>query len=144
MKKEIVTAVLLGLVIGTLIVGGIWTANRALQNQQSSLLSADTPPKPQSFEDKTPTNGILLSILSPKDLTLTPKNISIDGKTSPNTHIVIQTETDALYLKSDSDGTFTQEVNLSAGSNDLTVTAITDTGETSSKTITVVYSTTTI
>lgn len=141
MKKEFIIAIFTGLLIGGVLVGGILTANQALQNKSNSLLSANaTPTQPTTADNEK--NEIPLNLVAPQDLLLTKiGKVSIEGKTLANIHIVIQSETDTFYLKSDDQGTFSQDVPLSPGSNDLTVTALTDTGESATKTVSVVYST---
>lgn len=144
MKKEFIIAISAGLLIGGILVGGILTANQALQNNSNSLVSANATPSQPTAKDNEK-GEIPLNLVAPQDLLLTKTGkTSIEGKTLANTHILIQSETDTFYLKSDDQGTFSQEVSLSSGSNDLTVTALTDTGESSTKTVSVVYSTATI
>lgn len=145
MRKEVAVAIILGLVVGTLLVGGIWTANQALQGGSNHLLSANSIPPSPTPNLSGDADNIPLSVLSPKDLALTKDaKITLEGRTLPHAHVVIQTETDTLYQKSDDQGAFSQDIFLSSGSNDLTVTSLTDTGDYASRTITVVYSTASI
>lgn len=144
MKKEVLFAIFLGLIVGALLVGGIWTASQALHSSAGSLISAgSSSPSPSPLDRDG--QSVPLVIFSPKDLLLSKESkLIVEGKTYPATHVIFQTETDTLYLKSDGQGTFSQEITLSPGSNDLTVTALTDTGDTTSRTVSVVYSTATL
>lgn len=133
-------AIVLGLVVGILLVGGIWTANQALQNRPAPLISAEASATPTTTEQ--PTGTLPLSVVSPVDLSLLSSTSAVvEGKTLPNTHLVIQTEINTYYLRSDAQGTFSQSVNLTTGSNDIVVTALNEAGESAQKTVTVVYST---
>ena len=142
MKKEVIIAIALGLFVGALLFGGIWTANQALQGSTPSLLSANAT-SPTNLPPESQNNqGPPLNVITPKDFTLTKSaKISLTGKTLPNTNIIIQTENGAVYQKSDDQGTFSQDVSLNLGSNDLSVTTVADSGDTSTQTVTVVYST---
>lgn len=144
MKKEVLVAIFLGSLVGALLVGGIWTANNALKNKPSSLISAEPTSSagPAGVTAEQTDSAIPLVLVSPLDLSLvTTSTASVEGKTLPNTSLIIQTETDTYFIRTGPDGTFSKDVGLTSGSNDLTVTAVGDNGEKTQKTVTVVYST---
>jgi hypothetical protein len=144
MSKETVIAILLGLGVGILLVGGIYTAKKALETKQTSMISANTRPSLLTVTTGNPnqSGGPPLSLLRPLDLTLTAQNkISVEGKTDSTAFIVLQTEMTTDVFQPDNGGKFSQDILLSGGSNDITVSAVGTGGQITSKTVTVVYST---
>lgn len=144
MKKEVFAAIILGCLVGILVVGGVWTANNALKNRPSSLISAEPTSDIGPSENPAGLAGsaIPLVLVSPQDLSLlTTSTVQVEGKTQPSTNLIIQTETNTYFVRSGPDGTFSKEVGLTSGSNDVTVTAVVDSGEMAQKTVAVVYST---
>ena len=137
-----------GSLIGALLVGGIWTANNAIKSQPVSLISAEPVVSsiPEgSSSPSAPTKTLPLTIITPTDLSLVTSNATIvEGKTSAYSNLIIQTESGDYYFRSDSQGTFSKEIKLVSGSNDITISVLSDIGDLVQKTVTVVYSTTAI
>ena len=144
MRKEVIIAVVLGFALGLIITIGIWSANKAMKTQEETTdIDGIQPTVTTSLgnPDSTKT-GLSLAISKPEDETIiNTEKTTVSGTTEPNTQIAIITETGEYILESDEKGIFAQEISLASGTNEIMVTAFTDTGEEISKTINVVYST---
>lgn len=138
MKKEIVLAIVLGFTIGLIITFGIYTAQKALQQQAhppSSKTEQSSPP-PQPL---TSTN---LLISSPQHETISnQETIEIVGTASPQAHIVILTATSEYITQADANGHFTQPIELEGGANTIKIISIDQQNEETTKEISVIFST---
>jgi hypothetical protein len=136
MKKEVVIAVVLGVVVGLIITFGIYTANAALQ-RRARQLTATPSPTPLTNEQKS---SIIL--FSPEDNTLTDKDaLSVSGTTTANSLVVIFVNEQEHVTTADEKGNFSEEVELVGGSNILTIVATDPNGKQEQVQRTVVYST---
>jgi hypothetical protein len=136
MKKEVVIAVVLGVIVGLIITFGIYTANAALQ-KRARQLSATPSPTPLTNDQKS---SIIL--FSPEDNMLTDKDaLSVSGTTTANALVVIFVNDKEHLTTADDKGNFSEEVELTGGSNILTVVATDPSGKQEQVQRTVVYST---
>lgn len=140
MKKEVLTAIAIGLGIGLLLTFGVYYANRYLKeaNQIQSPLS-----EKEKTGAVTPTEILpSLSLTSPIDESISKEiKISVIGITSPSAWVVVLTEKGELTLQADVKGNFETNISLVSGENEIEVKSFGDKGEMVSKTVTVVYST---
>ena len=144
MRKEVLIAIIFGFGLGLIITFGVWSAQKTLNNQgvgstnESESSVAGVTPTPSEL-------SISLVILKPEDESIvnTP-TVTVTGTTEPQAQITIVGEKDEQILETDEDGSFSAEINLVSGTNEITITSFSDKKEAVSKTIGVVYTTSTI
>ena len=118
MRKEIILAIVLGVILGVVIVFGINLANQSANN--TDLPNQTTSPTTQLTPTPTPT----LQITSPLNNSVSfEETITLTGKTMQNAWVALIWEDDETIIKSDETGIFEQEINLVGGENIIKVTA---------------------
>lgn len=138
-RKEITIAIIIGLLVGLVVVGGIIRAR--------SALSGITPPdisigraKPTS----SPTSGQdshFLDLTTPDNQVVYTDSLILEGLTLPNTYIVILGEKSEYIIVPNDIGGFSQEVSLVNGANTIQVTSYQDDGNKEVKTLSIIYTT---
>lgn len=140
MRKEVIVAIVIGFALGLVITFGVWTANRALKERQ-----VVTPPPTGEITPVaqiTPAPSFSLEIISPEDQSLLSQaKISLSGKTQAGSTVVVISEKTEDIVEVAEDGTFTSEVALVGGTNEITVIAFSPEGEEVTKNLYLVYST---
>lgn len=142
MRKELLFAIASGFILGLIIMGGIWTANKAIKNQKGLV----TQNGPEINLTKTqitsaPSTTLFLTILKPDDQSIiNTDKVIISGNTLTNVPVVIIGENSEKITQSDGTGNFDNEISLILGVNEITVTAFSPDGEEISKTVNLVYS----
>lgn len=137
MRKEVLYAIIFGIILGAIILFGIRLANNSVSSLISENESTTTDAPTPSLERKS------FEIISPQNhAVLTDKVITLLGRANPNTPLAITSESDDLLLESSPEGTFSAEINLIAGENTLTVTTLLKDNLTESQTITVIQTNT--
>jgi hypothetical protein len=147
--KEPLLAIAIGFIIGLVITFGIWTANKSLKQVQNGAIPTPTigsnatpepasptpaPSIPTSFEITTPENESITNTSS----------ITLEGTAIPGSTVAIFGGSTEQILITDSKGKFTTEVNLESGYNLFHLTATTQNGTSTTKTLTITYTTTKI
>lgn len=149
MRKELVVAIFLGLIVGLLIVAGIVVARQAFEKHQtgpegtanepspiSTSLSAGsatatpTPPKHSLIIDQPDDNSVVSS-----------SELTISGKTTPKSTIAIVSEKNEYFTSSDEAGLFSQKIELITGVNEIKMAALAPNEKQAEITLTVVYTT---
>jgi hypothetical protein len=132
-KWPIVLVVLVLAVLGLGGAGAFYLVSR-------NSTAVPTPTSMPLATEVVPTTGLTLTLNSPVDNTLAmePK-IMVSGKTSPNTLVVILTESDQNTVESDTMGNFQSEIGLESGINTLTVIAYGENGEEKELSYNIVY-----
>ena len=141
-KKEIVTAIAIGLLISALIAGGILRAKSVLKQHQANQPS----PSPQSeatttaqVQDKNPSQ-LFLKIDSPQNNAVVKENkVTLTGETLPHTYIAIITDSSEYLIVPNEVGQFSQQIKLIKGANLIKVTVYTKDGNKVEKTLNLVY-----
>lgn len=148
MKKEVLLAISIGFALGLVITFGIWTANKSLAS-----IKKNTPkPTPTEMAQNTPSANVsptpaatassALTITSPDDEAFSAKNTTtVSGKTTPGSTVVILYEGNDDVVLADTNGNFTDDIDLITGFNTITVSAFDKNGTESTQTLTVTYST---
>lgn len=138
MRKEVLVAILIGIILGGLVAFGIWRANLAFLPQKEETKTEQTAsPTPKSDASLSS-----LIITQPENGSVVPENkVIIKGAAAPNSTVVILTESSDFVTQADKDGGFEQEVELEGGPNEIAITAYDDSGNETSQTLTLVYST---
>lgn len=140
MKKEVFLAISIGFVLGLIITFGIWTANKSLK--QLPQTTPTPAPTPAASISPTPASAVTLTLSSPEDESLTNvSSVTVSGKTFPNASVAIASESDDQIVTADSSGNFSTTVDLDGGYNTITATAFDQTGNSSSQSVTVTYTT---
>lgn len=134
MKKEILLAVLIGLVFGLIITYGIYRATIAISSPPRNTSPTVTP----SPMEETLSNPNL-TIISPADETvLTERAVTIAGHTLHNSYVVIFVNDEENITTPDEEGNFSIQTTLESGSNIITVHALDEDGRVSKQELTVV------
>ncbi len=139
MKKEVILAIVIGLVMGLFITDGLYLSQRSREEAQTITTT-------QELELEAPTpnpeiNG-KLTIYNPEDEIIIAEQVAqVTGKTNPNAFVVIFVNNDPIILQADETGNFSKEVNLDTLANLIRIHAVDETGEhhTSQRTV-IVYS----
>lgn len=147
MKKELVIAILIGLLIGFGLAAGFWSKTKTssiklgfLQknNQQKNDNITTVTPKPTIEKDKE----VQLKIINPEnEIVHEEEDLTVQGKTNPNATVVVIWEEGEDILVANDDGSFETKITLIGGENKVKVTAYNDNGDKTSQTLTVTYST---
>lgn len=142
MKKEVLIAVIAGLVLGLVITMGIYTANRSLNQQRVKKLMQNTPTPtalPANFNNKT------LNLTSHESFDLVEKSdVTLSGVAWPEAVVALITEAGSQIIRADKEGIFVFETRLIKGFNEITVIASDETGTTQTQNLVITYSTTKI
>lgn len=140
MRKEILLAIVVGVIVGLAITFGIYTVRQQFfQNQTPSAIEES---RLGGTGIPTPTPTSTLNIQQPKqDLLTAQDTVQVVGRALPNSYIVILAVDEEYITTADQDGDFSQEVALEAGGNKLTIIATTSNGEQETVIRNVVYST---
>lgn len=147
MKKEFILAIVIGFVLGLIITLGIWTANKSLKNLPTGTKDSPTPtsaqnaPTPTTSQQPT-SNSMPLDITTPENESITDKSTTtVTGKTKPAAVVTIVYETGEKVISADTQGSFSTDITLESGYNQITVTATDANGVTVQKLLLVTYTT---
>lgn len=134
MRKEIIVALIAGSFLGLVIGFGVWRANSALKSTSSQTSEiSDASPEPKAKFD--------LTIAKPNDLNVIGNNpTTVSGITSSQSWLVVSDEEGDNLVKTETNGTFTKDLTLSGGVNQLLLTALKPTGESVSKSLNLIFS----
>jgi hypothetical protein len=140
MKKEVLFAVVIGLIVGLVITFGMYRAQQAMKGA-STISTGDATPIPATSSNPiSQTDAFPVS--EPKDDSLvSDANIHITGQTFPNATVAVLGENTEVIGAADDKGNFSIPYTLQAGSNILTIRAMSDTHDTQEVIRSVVYST---
>jgi len=142
MKKEVLIAILSGLIIGLIITIGVYTANRSLEKQKAKKAEQTQTPAPSP---PLTNNQKTLDITSHENFDLINQSeITLSGIAWPNAVIALMAEKDNLLVTADEEGVFSFTFNLIKGFNEITVVASDETNTTQTQTLILTYSTTQI
>ncbi|MBI1871977.1 hypothetical protein HYS10_01015 [Candidatus Collierbacteria bacterium] len=120
MRKEVLFAIILGLILGVVIIYGIQIANRSAKELAKTAL---TPTPTQEIQPNTPVQ--LLTITSPQDHSVNfTDTVIITGTTKPNSEIIIINVEEEILTKADSVGLFSAKVKLTGGENIITISSL--------------------
>lgn len=139
MRKEILLAIIVGVIVGLAITFGIYQLRQTLfQNRTVEEIETSR----QQDARPTPTPMSSVSLQQPEQDLLTDENtVQIVGRALPDSYIVILANETEYITTADQDGDFAQQVDLEAGGNKLTIVAVTPDGEQETVIRNVVYST---
>ena len=135
MRKEVLLAVIFGVILGGVILYGINLANESatdLSNEDKTS-AATTPVATPTLTQKS------LSIVSPQNPSVTSdKLIPLPGRATPASNIAIISEIDDLIIETSPAGTFSAQINLISGENTVAVTEVKNDNTTITESITII------
>ena len=142
MRKEVITALILGILLGGVILYGIKIANQAAtipdKNTVERKLSSPSP-TPQTIANTT------TNIVTPKDHSVAFESvIPVKGSGKPNTTVIIASEEDEKIITLGPDGVIDTTIELSGGENNLLFSTFVSDTLIASSSIQVIYSTSVI
>jgi len=140
MRKEIIFAIIIGLLLGVMVTFGIYTANRALKkkSQPETTITTTTPtPSPTPLAPE-----IALKLTEPEDnRLLTIPEATVSGKTSEEAIVAILAENSEYFAQADEEGLFSEEITLIKGANNIKIVATDMLGNQAEEELTLVYTT---
>ncbi len=134
---ETVAAIIVGIILGTLVAVSLWLFknNKISLNLKPNAAKVTITPQPQ----KTPQN-FFLTLTQPQDQAVVndPK-ISLVGKTAGFSRVIISQNEQDLIIKADNNGSFTANLTLDEGDNEITVTSFGPNQSFKQQNLTIVY-----
>ncbi len=141
MRKETLTAIIIGVIVGLLLGFGIWRANSAFKNRGSIRLTGPTP-TPRSEANQLPVSESALNIISPQDMEVTVnEEITISGITTPRAVVAISSNENDQVLRANESGKFEASFKLANDLNQILISAFDQNGKEYKEVRGVVYST---
>lgn len=139
MRKEVIFAIILGLILGGVILYGIQLANESAQRAAATA----TNPAPTATPSASPTaSATNLTIISPQNNSVvTTGSIKIVGRTSPKADVAIQSSEDDILVTADESGNFSADFSVSGGENIIQITSLSPDQKQESLTLTIIYTT---
>jgi hypothetical protein len=139
MKKEVLIAIVSGLILGLIVTLGIYTANKSLEQQRAKKEAATQTsplPSPPLTAQKT------LDITSHENFDLINQSaITLSGIAWPEAVIALMAENDNQLIQADDEGIFSFKFKLVKGFNEITLIATDETNETQTQNLILTYST---
>lgn len=132
MRKEVLFAIIGGSILGLIIAFGVWRANVALTPDDTS---------PQESSSPTPKPEFIISIAKPSALDVYTDNpVEISGITKAGSVVVAIGEEDDVLTQTDGQGSFSQEIDLIGGVNQLILSAFDANGSQTDLALSLVFS----
>lgn len=139
MRKEVSVAIIIGVVLGAIILYGITLANKSASSLPKTQQIATTP-IPTVEKEQAKSNSLTFNNLVNNQVVF-EKQLTLTGKTTPNTTISIIWEEDEVITVSDESGSFSQKINLIPGENIIKIDILTKGNILDSQLLKLVYST---
>lgn len=137
MRKEILFAIIGGVLLGLVVAFGILRANTALTSDTGVIV----PNNSANISIDNQNLNAQLSLLSPENMSVQMGSSTIvKGISSDGSWIVINGEDEDYIAKTDSSGSFEEEINLISGLNEFVVNSFDQSGNKSEKRVSVIYS----
>lgn len=127
MRKEIILAIIVGVVFGLAATFGLYTLRQSIfRNTTPEAIEAS---KQGQQATPTPSSNARLTITSPEqDFFVEEKTTQVVGRALPDSIIVVLANNNEFITTADRDGDFAVTVTLTEGGNKLTVIATTPDG----------------
>lgn len=123
MRKEILLAIIVGIAVGLGLTFGLYLVRQRLDDSSTVRTIEESR---QGSNDSTlsqESNQSLVVQQPEADLFVSEAELRVVGRAIPNSYIVILVGTDEFITTADSDGDFSQTIQLTAGGNRVTVVA---------------------
>lgn len=122
MRKEVIFAVIFGIILGGIILFGINLANNSVKNGIEATPSAQSN---QPTATPTPETKSTFDVIVPQDHSvLSETTTTLRGTAEPLSTVAIITELNDLMIDVSSEGTFSAQINLSSGANNIKVVQV--------------------
>lgn len=119
MKKEVIIAIVLGLLVGLIITYGIYRVRTTVSHRKNETSIEKLATPAASLQEKT---NATITILSPEDgAILENKELQIAGSSTPDAHVILFVNNRDYISSADTTGAFSFEVTLEDGVNILTI-----------------------
>ncbi len=127
MRKEVILAILIGLVMGLFITYGVYQARQSQEETAATdVAELEVTPAPTKTEE----HPGKLTVYHPTDESiLSEYKTTVTGETIGQAQIVIYINNTPIITQADESGSFSQEVELEELSNVITVYSVTQDGE---------------
>jgi hypothetical protein len=142
MKKEVIIAIIAGLILGLIITVGIYTANRSLNAQKNKKIT-QSQPLPTAIPNAASEKSLNITSHENFDLVDEPQ-VAISGVAWPKAVVALLSEKDSQMTEADEEGIFSFTTTLIKGFNEITLIAADDTATTKTQNLVLTYSTTAI
>jgi hypothetical protein len=136
MRKEVLWAIIAGIVLGLTIAFGVWRINTTITPNKKTDQSKASPTPKQAAAGEF---KIVLDKPENDDV-VTENSVTVSGLTKPSSWVTLSGEGSDYIVQSDTSGAFTEDVNLVAGVNQIKITAFEVAGSQSATGVLVVYS----
>ncbi len=149
MRKEVLVAIFLGIILGLLVVGGIWWNSKGSQKnsevivpeeeQESTLENKDEDKEAFPQQQKS---AIFLGINYPEEgAIIDTEEVKVSGETIPGAVVVLIYPEGETIITANDKGLFEGTVVLTGGANEIKVSAYDHQGNKKEALLTIVYST---
>jgi len=139
MRKEVILAIVGGVVLGLLVIGGLWWTNKATTEESLNITPTPVLEQPPTL---TSAPSLSLEIISPEDESIIEEEkITLEGETAPESVVVVIYPEGENIVEADEEGNFETEITLVGGANEIKITAYDEEGNQAEKNLTLVYST---
>lgn len=138
MRKEVIAAIVTGIVLGVVVAFGVWRANVAFKPEGQNGQNQSSTPTPEPTKAE---NGGITIAKPQQNQVVVETPVIISGITRANSWVAISTEEEDYILKSDENGEFEQEIELVGGVNQLVISAFDEKADESKSNLLLVYST---
>ena len=140
MRKEVILAIVGGVVLGLLVIGGLWWTNKTT-TEENPIVPSPTPLITQA-PTLTPAVLLPLEIINPENESIIgEEKITLEGKTAPGSVVVVIYPEGENIVEADEEGSFETEIVLVGGANEIKITAYDEEGNQAEKNLTLIYST---
>lgn len=140
MKKEVIIAIIIGLLIGLVFTLGISTANKALNQQKAKKLTPQDSGNSLTTSNNNQQKTLTVTSHENFDL-INQSETTLSGIAWPKAVIALMAETQTRLIQADSEGIFTFQINLIKGFNEISLIATDETNTTQTQNLVLTYST---
>lgn len=121
MRKEVIIAILLGLLVGLAITYGFYSARRALERPNNPTVSPSPSPSAST------NSSLVLHAPADESVTSTPE-VTVTGNSLANAYVVVFINDVETLTNADQTGAFSVSGTLQAGSNIISVHSLDENG----------------
>lgn len=141
MRKEIVIAIFAGLIIGLVVAFGAWRFNSTVKEDTKNPVAINTSEKTEGSAALVASDHSEITLSSAEDFDVIANSpFSITGIASPQSKLFISAENKDYILSTSEDGSFSQEIDLISGINQVLFASIDKDGKTQTKKLVLIYS----
>lgn len=139
MRKEIIVAIIIGLLLGLIVAYGVRSAQVSLENRQSQA-KKNTQTTTATASKDNPAHTLFITSPEPNSV-IDTDSVTIVGTTTPNSVLSIINDTDFVTAMADTTGNFTGTIELVGGVNTIALKSYNDHGEVAETSFMLIFST---